>query len=54
MVHWQWIGNPDTINKVLYDPDAYSYTFEGLKSADQIITITYDPRHEEYIVFWRA
>lgn len=50
LVNWQYCKDPNDINKVIMsgDPD-----WERLKSADQIISISYDTSQMCYVVFWR-
>lgn len=49
LVNWQYCKNLNDINKAIIsnDPD-----WEGLKSAEQIISITFDTNHMCYVVFW--
>ena len=51
MVYWQYCKDPNDIDKAIEerDPD-----WEGLDSADKIISITFDTNHMNYVVFWRV
>ncbi len=50
LINWQCCNDLNDINTamLLHDPD-----WEGLESAKQIISITYDSNHGFYMVFWR-
>lgn len=50
LVNWQYCKDKNDINKAIMsdDPD-----WERLKSADQIISISYDTSQKCYVVFWR-
>ena len=50
-VNWQYCHDPNTINTAIQTLDD---DWEGLTSADQIISITYDCNHGCYVVFWRV
>lgn len=50
-INWQYVKDPKEINEAIASNDE---NFEGLKSAFQIINITYDTNHECYVVFWRC
>lgn len=55
MVHeylmWQYCKDPNDIQKAIEEEDS---DWEGLKSLQQIISITYDTNHGCYVVFWIA
>ena len=49
-IMWQYVSDPNDINNaILTDYEDW----DGLKSAEQIISITYDTNHRCYVVFWR-
>lgn len=50
LVNWQYCKNPNDINKSIMSNDP---NWEGLESADQIISILYDTSQMCYVVFWR-
>ena len=50
LIMWQYCRNPNDINKAI---DKHDENWEGLTSAEQIISITYDANHDCYAVFWR-
>ena len=49
-IMWQYVKNPNDINNAILIEDD---DWDGLKSAEQIISITYDTNHGCYVVFWR-
>lgn len=49
-IMWQYCRDPNDINKAM---DKHDENWEGLTSAEQIISITYDTNHGCYVVFWR-
>lgn len=49
LIMWQYTHNPNDINDAIKNRDE---DWEGLTSADQIISITYDTNHGCYVVFW--
>ena len=49
-IMWQYVGDLNDINNVIMTDDA---DWEGLHSAEQIISITYDTNHGQYVVFWK-
>lgn len=49
-IMWQYITNLNYINNAILTEDE---DFESLKSAEQIISITYDTNHGCYVVFWK-
>ena len=51
MINWQYCNDPDDINKAI---KYGNYNWDGLTSADQIISITYDTNHSCYVVFWKV
>lgn len=50
LVNWQYCKDPNDINKAIMSNDP---NWEGLESADQIISISYDTSQMCYVVFWR-
>ena len=48
-IMWQYTCDPNDINDAMLKSDE---NWEGLESADQIISITYDMNHRCYVVFW--
>lgn len=50
-VSWQYCRDPNDINEAIKNRD---YNWQGLTDANQIISITYDPNHGCYVVFWRC
>ena len=48
-VMWQYCKDLNDINDAILTEDE---NWEGLKSADQIISITWDSNHGLYVVFW--
>lgn len=51
LINWNWCNNPNDINTAIKIQDE---NWEGLTSADQIISISYDAQHGNYVVFWRV
>lgn len=54
-INWNYCKDPNTINEVL-EENAGAYqncNWEGLRSARQIISITWDSHQGLYVVFWR-
>lgn len=51
LVNWQYCHDPNTINMAIKKQDS---NWEGLTSANQIISITYDIDHGCYVVFWQV
>lgn len=51
MVMWQYCKDPNEINNAIVMQDE---NWDGLKSADQIISITWDPGAAMYLVFWKV
>ena len=51
-INWNWCDDPNKINKVIKYQDDDNW--EGLMSSEQIISISYDARHGNYIVFWKV
>ena len=49
IVHWQYCKDPNDINEAILSED---YNWEGLISAEQIVSITFDTNHMCYVVFW--
>lgn len=49
-IHWNYCMDPNEINEAINgnNPD-----WGGLRSASQIISITYDSNHGKYVVFWK-
>jgi len=52
-VNWQYVHNLNEINEGIESPDD-DYDWEGLKDANDIISITYDSNHGCYVVFWKC
>lgn len=50
LVNWQYCNDLNDINEAIKTRDEY---WEGLTSANDIISITYDANHGCYVVFWR-
>lgn len=48
-INWQYVRDLNDINTAIMTEDE---DWEGLKSAEQIISITYDTNHGCYVVFW--
>ena len=51
VVMWQYCKDPNEINEAIVTQNE---NWDGLKSADQIISITWDPSSAMYLVFWRV
>ena len=49
-VNWQYCKDLNDINEAIKNRDE---DWEGLTSADYIISITYNPSHGCYVVFWK-
>lgn len=49
LVNWQYCKDLNDINQAIISNDQ---NWEGLKSAEQIISITFDGSHMCYVVFW--
>ena len=49
LISWQYCHDLNTINMAIQKQDS---DWCGLTSAGQIISITYDPNHGCYVVFW--
>ena len=49
VIYWQYANSPNDINKAIVSEDP---EWDGLESAEQIISITYDTRQNCYVVFW--
>ena len=49
-VHWQYCKDLNRINEVIESGDE---NWEGLNSAEDIISISFDANHGCYIVFWK-
>lgn len=51
LVNWQYCKNLNDIdNAIIYGNEDW----KGLTSADDIISITYNPNHGCYVVLWRV
>lgn len=50
-VNWQYVKNLNEINEAIKNPND---NWDGLTSASDIISITYDTEHCCYVVFWKA
>lgn len=51
LIFWQYCRDPNDINDAIANEDE---DWHGLKSADQIISITWDTNQMNYVVFWTA
>lgn len=49
-IMWQYVKDLNDINNAIMTEDE---DWDGLHSAEQIISITYDANHGCYVVFWR-
>lgn len=49
-INWQYTNDPNDINDAIANHDK---DWEGLTSASDIISITYDTNHGCYVVFWK-
>lgn len=49
-INWQYCKNLNDINRAIKERDE---NWEGLKSAEQIISITWDSHQGCYVVFWK-
>ena len=49
LVNWQYCKNLNDINYAIKNNDD---NWDGLKSAEQIISITFDTNHGCYVVIW--
>lgn len=50
-IMWQYVKDLNDINNAILSEDE---DWDSLKSAEQIISITYDTNHGCYVVFWRC
>lgn len=50
LIMWQYCRDPNDINTAIIE---HNDNWEGLTSADQIISITWDTNHGCYVAFWR-
>lgn len=50
LVNWQYCTD---LNDIDYGIKSNDVDWEGLTSADDIISITYNPNHGCYVVFWK-
>ena len=51
LVNWKYCKDLNDINQAIMSHDP---NWEGLNSAEQIISITFDTNHMCYVVFWSA
>lgn len=51
VVNWQYVKNLNEINEAIKNPND---NWDGLTSASDIISITYDTAHRCYVVFWKT
>lgn len=51
LVVWQYCKDPNAINDAIKTQDA---NWDGLVSAEQIISISWDANQGCYVVFWRV
>lgn len=49
-IMWQYAKDLNDINNAIMTDDE---NWDGLHSAEQIISITYDTNHGCYVVFWK-
>lgn len=49
-INWQYCKDPNDINRAIKERDE---NWEGLESAEQIISITWDSHQGCYVVFWK-
>lgn len=49
-IMWQYVKDLNDINNAILTEDE---NWDGLKSAEQIISITYDTNHGCYVVLWK-
>lgn len=50
LINWQYCNNLNDVNEAILNQNP---NLEGLKSANDIISITYDYNREKYLVVWR-
>lgn len=48
-IMWKYCKDLNDINNAIFTEDE---DWDGLRSAEQIINITYDTNHRCYVVFW--
>ena len=51
IISWQYCKDPNDINEAILTDDA---DWGGLRSAEQIISISWDAHQGCYVVFWKA
>lgn len=51
LISWKFCKDPNEINDAILNEDE---DWDGLKSADQIISISWDTHQMCYVVFWRV
>lgn len=51
IINWNYCKNPNDINEAI---KTHNENWEGLTSAEDIISITYDTEHSCYVVFWKC
>ena len=49
ILNWQYCSDPNDINQAITEKDM---NWEGLRTARDIVSITYDTNHGCYVVFW--
>ena len=49
ILNWQYCSDPNDINQAITEKDM---DWEGLRTAKDIVSITYDTNHRCYVVFW--
>lgn len=50
-VNWQWCKDPNEINEAIRTQNP---NWDGLESAEQIISISYDTNQGCYVIFWQV
>ena len=50
LISWEYIKNLNEINELIRSTEE---EYADLKSADDIVSITYDSNHGRYLVFWK-
>ena len=49
LINWNYCRDPNMVNEAIMNLDE---NWEGLDSAEKIISITWDGNHGAYVVFW--
>lgn len=50
LINWQYCKDLNDINDAIKNRDE---NWEGITSAEDIISVTYDGNHRCYVVFWK-